>query len=406
MSDYMPLSRTASSVGASITLKLNAAAASLRAAGEPVIHLGGGEPVSLAPTAAVAAGVQLLETGAVRYTPAAGTPALKDAVVAYTDEFYDRKIERTNVMVSAGVKQALMVALMALLDPGDEVVFPAPYWVSYPEMVRIAGGVPVPVSPQEGAHQPALADIAAALTDRTKALLLNSPSNPSGMILDLEFLRGVIRLCQERNITVLVDDIYHRLVFDGATTPHGYQCTEKSVEDAGIIVLNGVSKQYAMTGFRIGWAVGPAAVIKAMSDIQSHLSGGACTISQAAAVAALTTDQKSVADLLADLEVRRDETVALLRAISGVKISRPQGTFYCFADFRAYDADSARLAQNLVEKVQVVTVPGVAFGQEGFLRVSYCGAMEDIREGLRRVAWLLDANGTAELSAGNRTFRR
>ncbi|MDX2473937.1 MAG: pyridoxal phosphate-dependent aminotransferase [Candidatus Krumholzibacteria bacterium] len=401
-----PLSTAARSIGASVTLQLNASAARMRAEGEPVIHLGGGEPESKAPAPALAAGIDLLNTGEVRYTPASGTPAMKDAVIAYTDQFYGRQIERTNVMASAGVKQALMVALMALLDPGDEVVFPVPYWVSYPEMARIAGGVPVPVALEEGQHHPTVAAMEAALTDRTRAVILNSPSNPSGLILDKEFLTAVIALCQARGIMVLMDDIYHRLVFGGKITTLCYDCTDKSVDEAGVLVLNGVSKQYAMTGFRIGWAVGPVTLIKAMSNIQSHLSGGPCTISQASAVAALTGDQSSVENLRDDLEERRNETAGLLESIPGVKLKHPDGTFYCFADFSAFDADSTRLSSRFLDKVQVVTVPGVEFGMEGYLRISFCGAMADVREGVRRMRWLLNDSGAAELKAGGRVFSR
>ena len=400
------LSTAARSIGASVTLQLNAAAARMRADGEPVIHLGGGEPKSLAPATAVAAGMDLLRSGEVRYTPASGIPALKDAVIAYTEKYYGRRIERTNVMASAGAKQAIMVALMALVDAGDEVVFPVPYWVSYPEMVRLAGGVPVPVALDEGAHQPTLAAMQAALTERTRVVMLNSPSNPSGKILDQDFLTRVIATCQERGITVLMDDIYHRLVFDGRHTPHCYECTDKSVDEANIIVLNGVSKQYAMTGFRVGWAVGPQTVIRAMSNIQSHLSGGPCTISQAASVAALVGDQVSVAELRIELEARRDETADLLESIPGVKLMRPDGTFYCFADFRAFDADSTRLSNRLLEKIQVVTVPGIEFGMEGYLRISFCGGMEDVREGMRRIKWLLDETAGPELRVGDRVFTR
>lgn len=400
------LSTTARSIGASVTLQLNAAAARMRAEGEPIIHLGGGEPKSLAPAGALEAGIDLLRTGAVRYTPASGTPELKDAIIAYTEQFYGRQIERTNVMVSAGAKQAIMMALMALVDQGDEVVFPVPYWVSYPEMVRIAGGVPVPVPLAKGAYQPTLAAMEAALTDRTRVVMLNSPSNPSGKILSRKFLTGVITLCQERGIAVLMDDIYHRLVFDGREVPHCYECTEESVEDAGILVLNGVSKQYAMTGFRVGWAVGPAVIIKAMSNIQSHLSGGPSTISQNASVAALTGDQYAVDSLLEELEERRNETADLLEGIPDVELIRPDGTFYCFADFSAFDTDSSRLSNLFLEKIRVVTVPGVEFGMEGYQRISFCGAMEDVREGVRRIRWLLNESGSSELKAGDRVFSR
>ena len=402
----MTFSKIAQSIGASATLKLNAKATRMRQAGEPVIHLGGGEPESKAPESAIAAGIDLLRTGEIRYTPAAGTPVLRDAIVDYTEKFYGRKVDRANVMASAGAKQAIMVALMALVDPGDEVVFPVPYWVSYPDMARLAGGVPVPVKAADGSIQPTLAEMAEAIGEKTGAVLLNSPNNPSGQVYDEEFLRGMVRLCEERDVFLLMDDIYHRLVFDGAPMVHCYDCTERHVDDARLVVLNGVSKQYAMTGFRIGWAVGPRDLIEAMSNIQSHQSGGPCTLSQSAAVAAIQGAQGSVGKLRTTLEGNRDEMVALLKEIPGLDVHRPGGTFYCFCDFRTFDQDCTRLSEFLLDKVQVVTVPGVEFGLPGFLRLSYCGSLADIREGVRRIKWALDADGPGELMIGDRVIRR
>ncbi len=402
----MSFSKLANSIGASVTLKLNSEAARMRAAGDPVIHLGGGEPKSLAPDAAIEAGIAMLKTGEIRYTPAAGTPAMRDAIIAYTEKFYGRKVERTNVMASAGAKQAIMVALLALVDPGDEVVFAVPYWVSYPDMTRLAAGVPVPVRAADGGFQPTLEEMTSAITDRTRVVLLNSPSNPAGKVFDGDWLRELIHYCEERDIYVMMDDIYHRLVFDGRQAVHCYDCTERSVDDAKLIVLNGVSKQYAMTGFRIGWAVGPSDLIKVMANIQSHQSGGPCSLSQKAAVAAIEGAQDSVGELRTTLQASRDELMALLAGIPGLKADVPEGTFYCFADFRAFDEDSTRLAARLLDKVQVVTVPGVEFGMEGFLRLSYCGSIEDVREGARRIKWLLDENGAPELRAGEKVFTR
>lgn len=402
----MPLSQIAKSIGASPTLKLNAQAARMKAAGEPVVHLGGGEPESLAPPSAVRAGAAMLETGGVRYTPAAGTPAMREAIIRYTERFYGRRVEPTNVMASAGAKQAIMVALMALLDPGDEVIFPVPYWVSYPDMTRLAAGVPVAVRAADGGFQPSAAEIEAAVTPRTRAILLNSPNNPSGRIYDERFIRDMVALCERRDITLLMDDIYHRLVFDGARALHAYECTQRSVDQAKIVVFNGVSKQYAMTGFRLGWAVGPRDLIAAMSNIQSHQSGGPCSVSQVAAAAAIDGPQDSVDGLRDTLQRGRDEMVGLLAEVPGVKVAKPAGTFYCFCDFSAVDRDSTRLAALFLEKLQVVTVPGVEFGMDGFLRLSFCGPLADVREGVRRIKWLLDARGPATLDAGGRVITR
>ncbi len=402
----MHFSQIANSIAPSATLKLNAQAARMLAAGEPVIHLGGGEPESLAPDEAVAAGMAMLKTGRVRYTPAAGTPAMRDAIVDYTARFYGRKVARGNVMASAGVKQAIMVALLALVDPGDEVLFPVPYWVSYPDMARLAGGRPVMVTPPAGSLEPTVEQISGAVTARTKVILLNSPNNPSGHIYSDGFIRAMVALCEHRGIFLLMDDIYHRLVFDGKHALHAYECTERDVDDTPLVILNGVSKQYAMTGFRIGWAVGPRELIQAMSNIQSHQSGGPCSLSQASAVAAVYGGQDSVAQLRGDLEKRRNEMVSLLQQIPGLAVKAPGGTFYCFCDFSAFDADSTRLAARILEKVQVVTVPGVEFGLDGYLRLSFCGALEDIREGVRRILWLLDQHSPEELTVGDRVFTK
>jgi aspartate aminotransferase len=402
----MPFSKIATSIGASATLKLNAEAVRMRAAGQPVIHLGGGEPKSKAPESAIQAGIEMLQSGEIRYTPASGTPAMKDAIIQYTEKHYGRKVDRGNVIASAGAKQAIMVALLALVDPGDEVVYPVPYWVSYPEMVRLAGGVPVAVFAEDGSFQPRVEEMVAAIGPRTKAVLLNSPNNPSGRVFDKEFLQGLISHCQEKGVFVLMDDIYHRIVFDGRQPVPCYDCTDLSVDEACLVVLNGVSKQYAMTGFRIGWAVGPRELIKAMGNIQSHQSGNPCSLSQHAAVAALHGAQGSVRRLREELEKNRDQLLPLLREIPGLKITPPEGTFYCFCDFKAFDEDSSRLAAFLLEKVQVVTVPGVEFGMEGFLRLSYCGAIDDVIEGVRRIKWILDPAGSAELRVGDTVFTR
>jgi aspartate aminotransferase len=203
-----------------------------------------------------------------------------------------------------------------------------------------------------------------------------------------------------------MDDIYHRMVFDGRRALNCYECTDREVEDTRILVLNGVSKQYAMTGFRIGWAVGPANLIRVMGNIQSHESGNPSSLSQAAAVAAVADERDAVTALRDELAGRRDELIDLLAGIPGLGVIVPAGTFYSFCDFSAFDTDSTRLSERLLEKVQVVTVPGVEFGMEGHLRISFCGSSEDIREGVRRIAWLLDPAGSPQLETAGRVFRR
>lgn len=381
----MGLSQIASTIGESATLKLNATAAALRAEGKPVIHLGGGEPESKAPPSALRAAAALLETGAVRYTPASGLPALKEAIADYTREYYHIDVAPRNVVASGGAKQAIMVALHALLDPGDEVLFPVPYWVSYPDMVRLCAARPVPVKPADGSFHPTIEDIQRHTTSRTKIIILNTPNNPSGAVYTAEFIRAVVQLCEERNIYLLMDDIYQRLVFDGRRPVSAGEFVRRKGDDGILLIVNGVSKQYAMTGFRLGWAVGPAPLIRVMGMIQGHETSGPSALSQHAAIGALRGEQSSVEELRRTLEQNRNLLLDCLATLPHVRVERPGGTFYSLVDFRHYDTSSNRLAQHLLEQSLVITVPGVEFGLDGFLRISYCGAAHDIRTGVERI---------------------
>ncbi len=402
----MSLSQLAMSISESPTLKLNALAARLREKGEPVIHLGGGEPKSKAPNDAIVHCKKLLDTGEVRYTPADGIPALKKAIIQYTQDHYHQAVEPQNIVVSGGAKQALMVLLLAILDPRDEVIFPAPYWVSYPEMIRLACGAPVVVTPQDGSFYPTLEEIERTLSPHTKAILLNSPNNPSGAMYSREFIAGVVELCEQRDLYLIMDDIYNRLVFDNRTAPLVYDFSKNPPEQSKIVVINGVSKMYAMTGFRIGWAVAPRALAKAMGNIQSQQTSGPSGPSQWAALGALNGDQSGVEELRSTLEANRAVMLESLRALDRVKVNKPDGTFYCFPDFSAYMADSQELANFLLEKVRVVAVPGKEFGFEGHLRLSYCGSAKDVTEGVARIQWALDPNAGAELAVGNQKLVR
>jgi aspartate aminotransferase len=400
------LSQLALSIKESPTLKLNETAALLKDKGEPVIHLGGGEPKSRTPIDAIISCSSLLNTGEVRYTPADGIPALKKAVIRYTDEHYDRIVKPENVIVSSGAKQTLMVALHAILDPKDEVIFPVPYWVSYPEMVKLAGGVPIPIEASDGTFSPSFEDIAAAVGSYTKAIILNSPNNPSGAMYSNEFVAKIVALCERKDIWLLMDDTYNRLVFDGRTPTNCYEFSTQDVESSKLLVVNCVSKMYAMTGFRIGWGVGNRELIRAMANIQSQQTSGPSAPSQWAAVGALNGVQNSIEALRATLENNRNVLVARLLAIPGVKVTKPAGTFYTFPDFSAYNPSSQKLAAYLLETVRVVVVPGKDFGMDGHLRVSFCGAQKDVREGLERIQWALDPNAPNELYLGSRKLVR
>ena len=402
----MSISQLARSISQSPTLKLNETAAMLRDKGEPVIHLGGGEPKSKAPINAIINSAALLNSGDVKYTPADGIPALKKAIVRYTEEYYNKLVAADQIMASNGAKQALMTLLYAILNPKDEVVFPAPYWVSYTEMVKLAGGVPVPVAPSDGSFRPTMEDITEVVGSYTKAIIINSPSNPTGVLYSAGFIAEVVAYCEKKKLYLIMDDIYNRLVFDGKTAPNCYEYAKDDTASSRLVVIQGVSKMYAMTGFRIGWAIGNKNLIEAMTNIQSHQSSGPATPSQWAAVGALTGVQSSVESMRLTLENHRNVMVERLRAIPGLQVTKPDGTFYCFPDFRAYEKDSAKLAGFLLEKVRVVAVPGKEFGLDGHLRLSFCGTIKEITEGIERIQWALDPNSANELYLGERKLVR
>jgi len=402
----MSLSQLARSIRESATLKLNETASLLREKGEPIIHLGGGEPKSKAPLDAVINCASLLNTGEIRYTAPDGIPALKKAVIRYTEDHYRKIVTPANVIVSGGAKQALMVLLHAILDPKEEVVFPAPYWVSYPEMIKLAGGVPVPVAAEDGSFTPTAEEIINVVGSYTKAIILNSPNNPCGVMYSKDFVREIIEFCEKKGLYLIMDDIYNRLVFDGKSAPICYDFAKESIEQSKLVVINGVSKMYAMTGFRIGWALANKQLIEAMATIQSQQTSGPSSPGQWAAVGALNGVQSSIESLRVTLENNRNVMVERLKAFDGVKLHVPDGTFYCFPDFSAYMKDSQKLSQFLLEKVRVVTVPGKEFGFDGHLRLSYCGTMKDITEGLDRIKWALDPNAPNELYLGEHKLVR
>lgn len=402
----MSISLIGRSIKESVTLKMNEKAAILRAKGEPLIHLGAGEPKSKAPLDAITSAAAHLNSGDVRYAPADGIPALKQAIIRYTEEFYDRKVEPEHVIASGGAKQSVMVALQAILDPQDEVIFPSPYWVSYPEMVKLCGAVPVPVLPEDGTFYPRFKDIEQNYTSYTKAVIINSPNNPTGSMYSEQFISEIVEFCEKKGLYLIMDDIYHRLVFNSKKILNCYDYTKDKTENSRLIVVNGVSKQYSMTGFRIGWAVANKKLIEVMRNIQGHQTSGPSVILQKAAIGALNGVQSSVESLRVTLENNCKVMMGQLSAFDGVKVSKPDGTFYCFADFRYYEKDSVKLAFDLLERVRVITVPGRDFGLDGYLRLSTCGSIKDITEGIERIKWVLDNNSPNELYIGERKLVR
>ena len=320
----MSISLIARSIGESATLRLNETFAILKAKGEPVIHLGGGEPKSKAPLDAITAIAAHLNSGEVRYAPVDGSVDMKKAIIRYTMENYGRKVEPENIIASSGAKQALMVALQAILDPKDEVIFPVPYWVSYTEMVKLCGAIPVPVTPEDGTFTPRLKDIEQSYSSYTKAIIINSPNNPSGAVYPESFIRDVVRFAEEKGLYLIMDDIYQKLVFGGLKLPNPYDYATDFSENSKLIVINGVSKAYAMTGFRIGWAVANKNLIRVMTNIQGHQTSGTSILLQKAAIGAINGIQSSIESLRTTLENNRNVLVQRIKAFAGLHLIEPR----------------------------------------------------------------------------------
>ena len=388
------VSQRAVSVAESATLAITSKAKALRAAGEPVIGFGAGEPDFPTPAYIVdAARVALEDPSNFRYTPAAGLPALRAAVAAKTARDSGLVIDASQVMITNGGKQAVYLAFQSLIDPGDEVLLPAPYWVTYPEAIRLADGVPVEIPTTETTgFQVTVEQLEAAVTDRTKALLFVSPSNPTGAVYGRERIVEIGRWAAERGIWVVTDEIYEHLVYGDAEF---FSLPVVAPEAAGrTIVVNGVAKTYAMTGWRVGWLIGPNDVVAAATRLQSHISSNVANISQRAAIAAVEGPLDAVVEMRVAFDRRRQTMVRLLREAPGVYCAEPEGAFYAFPDLRGLlDRDlhgrvahtTMELAALLLDEIKIAVVPGEAFGAPSYARLSFALADEDIEEGLTRL---------------------
>jgi aspartate aminotransferase len=378
----------------SITLAVTARAIELKAKGVDIISFGAGEPDFDTPDHIKQAARDALDRGVARYTHVAGLVELRRAVAAELNRVHGVDVGADQILVSAGAKHSLYNLFMALLDPGDEVIIPAPYWVSYPDMVLLAGGVPV-ILPTESSRgfAPDPAVLERLLTDRTRAIVINTPSNPTGALFDEDTLRAVGSMCAARGVLIVSDDIYRSLVYGGAR----YTSIASLSPDIArhTILVDGVSKTYAMTGWRIGYAAGPIELIRAMGTIQGQSTSNPSHIAQVAAMAALTGPQDCVGVMRAAFDERRGEMVARLRAMPGVHLHEPRGAFYCFPDLSAHVGrrvpsgsplvDDVALCNYLVEDGRVAVVPGSGFGAPGFVRLSYACSMDEIRNGLDRM---------------------
>ncbi len=402
----MSISHLARAIAESPTLKLNEEARILRERGESVIHLGIGEPKNKAPITAILSAAAKISSGDVKYSPPDGTPSLKKAIIRYTEENYGRFVAPENIVVSSGAKFSLYNLFYSLIDPQDEVIIFAPYWVSYPEIIKMVNGIPVVVTPEDGSFHPRFEDIEKAVTSYTKAIIVNSPNNPSGILYRDEFIAQIVDFCERKDIYLIMDDIYHKLVFDHKKTPSPYQFTQKDIENTKIIVVNGVSKLYGMTGFRIGWVVTNRRLAAVLHNIQAQTESCPSIVLQAAAEGALNGMQSVVESLRLTIENNRNVILQELKTINGVRVIPPDGTFYCLPDFRAYSNNSVELANFLLRKAYVVTVPGKEFGMEGHLRLSYAGSVKDILIGIERIRWAIDPNALSEIYIGDRRMIR
>ena len=402
----MSVSQLARSIVESPTLRLNEEARLLRERGEPVIHLGIGEPTNKAPLNALISTASKLVTGDVKYSPTDGLPSLKKAIIKYTEDNYDRLVAPENVIISSGAKQSIFNVLYTILNPQDEVIILAPYWVSYTEMVRMVYGVPVVVRPEDGTFQPRMEDIERAVSSYTKAIIVNSPNNPSGAVFPESFIAQVVEFCEKKDIFLIMDDIYHKLVFDGVQAPPAYRFTKRDSETTKIVVINGIAKVYGMTGYRIGWAIASRELVQIMTNIQAQTTSCTSSILQAGAEGALLGLQSVVEALRLQIQNNRDVMMQELRTFTGVRVEKPAGTFYCLPDFRAYTNNSVELSQFLLKKAMVVTVPGREFGMEGHLRLSYSGTVKDVTEGVARMKWALDPTSANEIYIGDKKLVR
>ena len=402
----MKLSKLASDIAESPTFALNEEARLLRERGEAVINLGIGEPKNKTPIAAVLASGAKLTSGEVKYTPPDGLPSMKKAVIRYTEENYNRLVAPENVLITNGAKQSLYNIFFSILNPQDEVIVIAPYWVSYPEMIKMCLGIPVVVTPEDGTFTPRFEDIERAVTSSTRAIIVNSPNNPSGAIYPSELIEKIVDLCERKGILMICDDIYHKLTFDRNVAPPAYSFTKKDVENSHIIVVNGVAKLYGMTGFRIGWVVAPRELVKVMTNVLAQTTSCVSPVAQAAAEGALNGLQSVVEALRLQIQNNRDVVLQEMKSFNGARLIEPKGTFYALPDLRAFNGNSVELSRFLLKKALVVTVPGKEFGMEGHIRISFAGSVKDITEGIDRIKWALDLTSPNEIYIGDKKMIR
>lgn len=393
------ISRIASGVHASTTLAVDALAKKMKQEGQDVVGFGTGEPDFKTPDNISMAGIKAIIDGMTKYTPAAGTEGLRKAIARRLKEDCGLDYDFSQIVVASGAKHNVFVALMTLVNPGDEVIVPAPYWVTYTEAVEMAGGIPVVIKAEESADFKITPEqLESAITDKTKLIIINNPSNPTGMIYSGEELKRLADVCVRHDIYIISDEIYYGLVYDGKKFVSMASLGEKVKERT--IIINGVSKSYAMTGWRVGYAAAPKEIATVMANYLSHSTGAPSTISQYAAETALNGPQEGIEEMRGVFEARRDYIVERMNSIEGVSCIKPEGAFYVMMNIEKLIGKTlgGRIINNgddfamaFLEKGLVAVVPCSGFGIDNFVRWTYAASMEDIKEGLDRLEKFLKA---------------
>lgn len=393
----MKLSNKAGNISPSITLSITAKANELKAQGVDVVSFGAGEPDFNTPENIINAAIKAMHEGKTKYTPAGGILDLKKVICKKFKDDNNLDYAPEQIIISTGAKQCIANTFMAILNPGDEVLIPVPYWVSYPELVKLADGVPVFVeTSKENNYKYTVKDLEKAVSSKTKAILINSPNNPTGTIYNKEELEEIAEFAKKHKLLIVSDEIYEKLIYDG----------EKHISIAALsqdaydrtIVINGVSKTYAMTGWRLGYAAASKEVTKLMSSIQSHMTSNVNTIAQYAAIEALNGPVEDLNKMVKEFENRRNFMIKRLNNIEGVSIIRPSGAFYIMVNISSYFntsfkgeeiKNSVDFAKVLLDEEKVAVIPGAGFGLEGYIRLSYATSMEIIEKGINRIEQFL-----------------
>ena len=388
----MRLAKRVSDIGESVTLEITSKAKKMAREGIDIVNFAGGEPDFDTPDYIKQAAIKAINEGFTKYTPSSGMPELRESIARKLKKDNNLDYSAAQVIVSNGAKHSLYNIFQAICEKGDEVIIPSPYWLSYPAMVSLAEANSVFVETSaKNNFKVTEKDLAAKITAKTKCFVLNSPSNPTGAFYDLEELKMIAKLAVKHKFFVISDEIYEKLIYDNKKHV-SIGSLGKDIHDLTITV-NGVSKSYSMTGWRIGYAAGPLEIMKAIANVQSHATSNPASISQKAALAALTGDQKFIEDIRIEFEKRRDLMVSRINSMTNISCTKPEGAFYTFCDISKLKASSAKIANRLLDEAKIAVIPGEPFGADSFLRLSFATSLEAIKKGMDRLEEWVNKNG-------------